>query len=587
MKPVFKRISSPLSASESRSTESRTENRVGSDEDEESSEDSIGLYHGDDQPPHTLHRKMSMSDANSLIGGASVHREPNFTFPKVSIDKAHKIFSFQLPFGGGISFPRRVRIPFISPPNSPELDEELRLKLERNESISTIEELKIFAHFKGVDNSRLRAFKRAITPSITQDFMKMAGKRPDYETIYDELEGDLVILGGYRGSILRDCNTKKRVWIPIKAGLNLRKIDLYIGPTEQDEKDQESKIKPDGMLTHVGPVDISKKLIKKLAANPKLTVHEFGYDWRLSGSYNSDKLAQMLQKIKDKTGKPAYVIAHSMGGLIAHHVMNQNPELVRGLVYVGVPSECPNVLGPIRFGDDVLFSNKILTAEVNFMMRSSFLFLPLSGELFVNKKTLEKKNLDYFDVNNWINYNLSPLVGLNRYQFEQDLKDGKIKSLDLYEKHGGTVNTYNNMDDPVITENLTNFRTSYLDSVTYLERTLKETKKFLEELEFDPTKSYPPSTMIYGNTIPSLRGSLINDDDDIKLGNWFDFFYGPGDGVVNQHWIMPEKRGFPVVAKFASTMGHVLLMTDHDAVGKLLRSILNAENGILRRASTL
>ncbi|KAI4795195.1 hypothetical protein E4T44_12368, partial [Aureobasidium sp. EXF-8845] len=179
-----------------------------------------------------------------------------------------------------------------------------------------------------------------------------------------ELTGDVVVLGGYRGSILRSAEPPHRqLWAPIKVGLNVRKVDLEVGlDADADERAQE-KIIPGGMLTHIGPVDISRRLFKRMRASENarsgaMRVHDYGYDWRLDPLFLSKQMIGFLEKLpcnqpgtpKDKRG--AVVIAHSLGGLITRHAVNQRPELFAGVVYAGVPRTCVNILGPFRNGDD-------------------------------------------------------------------------------------------------------------------------------------------------------------------------------------------------------------------------------------------
>lgn len=58
---------------------------------------------------------------------------------------------------------------------------------------------------------------------------------------FDKLEGlNVLMLGGYRGSILRDANTGRRLWAPLRVGFNVRKAELAIGLTEEDELQSES-----------------------------------------------------------------------------------------------------------------------------------------------------------------------------------------------------------------------------------------------------------------------------------------------------------------------------------------------------------
>ncbi|KAL0259327.1 hypothetical protein SLS55_005063 [Diplodia seriata] len=249
-----------------------------------------------------------------------------------------------------------------------------------------------------------------------------AAHHPYFTKAVQELRGDVVILGGYRGSILRSAEPPHRqLWVPIKVGLNLRKVDLEVGLNPEDEETMEERVIPGGMLTHVGPVDVARRLFKRLrasenAVNGELRVHEYSYDWRLSPHLLSRKLIQYLEKLpcnqpgtpKEKSG--AIVIAHSLGGLITRHAINQRPELFSGVIYAGTPNTCVNILGPLRNGDDVLLSSRVLTAQVNFTIRTSFALLPLDGKCFFNKDTKEEFDIDFFDPKTWIDHALSPVV---------------------------------------------------------------------------------------------------------------------------------------------------------------------------------
>ncbi|ORY16413.1 hypothetical protein BCR34DRAFT_584361 [Clohesyomyces aquaticus] len=245
---------------------------------------------------------------------------------------------------------------------------------------------------------------------------------PHFAKAVQELTGDVVVLGGYRGSILRSAEPPNRqLWVPIKVGLNLRKVDLELGLNPEDEETEEERIIPGGMLTHIGPVDIAKRLFKRLRAsdnakNGTLRVHNYGYDWRLSPHILSRRLIDYLETLPcNQPGVPpekrgAIMISHSLGGLITRHAVNHRPELFAGVVYAGVPQTCVNILGPLRNGDDVLLSSRVLTAQVNFTIRTSFALLPLDGKCFINKYTKEEYPVDFFDVKTWVDHALSPCV---------------------------------------------------------------------------------------------------------------------------------------------------------------------------------
>ena len=222
-------------------------------------------------------------------------------------------------------------------------------------------------------------------PSVAQEIAngskhgrkKSKATHTHLEHALDNLTGDLVIMGGYRGSILRSAKPPHRqLWVPVKVGLNIRKVNLEVGLRPDDEENMEESIIASGMLTHIGPVDISRRLIKRLrsctnAQLGTLRVHDYGYDWRLSPHLQSRKLIEFLEKLPcNLPGTPteemgATVVAHSLGGLITRNATNQRPQLFAGILYAGVPQHCVNILGPLRNGDDVLLSSRVLTAQVN------------------------------------------------------------------------------------------------------------------------------------------------------------------------------------------------------------------------------
>lgn len=228
-----------------------------------------------------------------------------------------------------------------------------------------------FLHFTKHPNVRVRAIVDGLPGSV------LASKTPAMEAL-GSVRGDVVVLGGYRGSVMRDKTANhRRVWIPLKVGLNLRKIDLEVGLNPEDEISMREKIIADGMLTHIGPLDLSRRLLKRLrseALNNGRRVHDWGYDWRLSPALLSMRLIKFLETLpcnagavpgmKRRTGQGALVIAHSLGGLIVRHAINQRPELFSGVLFAGSPQTCVGVLGLIRNGDDVMFNSKVFTAQV-------------------------------------------------------------------------------------------------------------------------------------------------------------------------------------------------------------------------------
>ncbi|KAJ4373426.1 hypothetical protein N0V85_009075, partial [Neurospora sp. IMI 360204] len=214
----------------------------------------------------------------------------------------------------------------------------------------------------------------------------------------------------------------RQLWVPVKVGLNIRKVNLEVGLEPEDEENMEKHIFASGMLQNIGPIDISRKLFRKLresenARNGKLVIHDYGYDWRLSPHRLSKKLNEFIEKLPSNQPhtppeqRGAWVIAHSLGGVITRHAVNQRPDLYAGVVYAGVPRKCINALYPLRSTDTVMMNDKILTAHVSFTLRSTYVFLPEDGFCFVDKNTKEEYPVDFYNVDDWIKYRLSPCVG--------------------------------------------------------------------------------------------------------------------------------------------------------------------------------
>lgn len=465
---------------------------------------------------------------------------------------------------------------------------------------------------------------------------------PNFTKALEELEGDLVILGGYRGSILRSAEPPNRqLWVPIKVGLNLRKVDLEVPFDEGADERMEQTIKPDGMLTHIGPVDISKRLFKRLRASEnsktgKLRVHDYGYDWRLSPHFLSRRLIDYLESLPCNQAnvpaekKGAIVVAHSLGGLITRHVINKRPDLVAGVVYAGVPQNCVNILGPFRNGDDVLLSSRVLTAQVNFSIRTSYALLPLDGKCFFNKRTKEEYPVDFFDVNTWIEGRLSPCIAppLPRPEPPKEssfsvsgVLSAMSQALPAFPGRKGSMSRGNSdwsngvaentamkvaegnaevagggvepqmmagrrMSRSTYTANDPNPATAVTitrdEAIKYLTRVLAETKRFKEELAHEPKHSeaneYPPIALMYGKSTPTVFGAKVESREAIARADVYDeLAFASGDGVVLARAAMVPP-GYSVVrgGVVSSDRGHVTLLGDLEGVGRCLRAVMRA-----------
>lgn len=434
-------------------------------------------------------------------------------------------------------------------------------------------------------------------------------------------------MGGYRGSVLRSTKTKRQVWVPVKVGLNIRKVNLEVGLNPEDEERMEETIYPSGMLQNIGPVDISRKLFKRLrecenAKNGTLRVWDYGWDWRLSPHLLSRKLIAYLEKLP--CNQPGYggdrgatVIAHSLGGLITRHAVNQRPELFGGVLFAGTPQRCINILGPVRNGDAVLLNEKVLTARVNFTLRTTFVFLPEDGYCFINKHTGEEYRVDFYDAEQWARHRLSPCIEppLPPYNARQSSL-GSFLNLsgtlpNISGRSRGNSSASESRTSPTRNPGTDATRQAeagqgpqmsvgtvpdvkpssaqsknYGDvgsrerNMEYLRRTLAETKKFRAELAHQQhladSNAYPPFAVIYGKDIPTVYAVHVTCRDAIACSDVYDdLLFRSGDGVVLAREAMLPP-GYEIVkgGRISTDRGHITMLGDFNGVGQALKAMM-------------
>jgi pimeloyl-ACP methyl ester carboxylesterase len=432
-------------------------------------------------------------------------------------------------------------------------------------------------------------------------------------------------MGGYRGSVLRSSQPPHRqLWVPVKVGLNIRKVNMEVGLDPEDEETMEQHIFASGMLQNIGPVDISKRLIRRLrecdnARQGKLRVHDYGYDWRLSPHLLSRKLVSFLEKLPsnqpdvppEKRG--ALVIAHSLGGLITRHAVNQRPELFSGVLYAGAPQRCINILGPLRNGDAVLLNEKVLTAQVNFSLRTTFVFLPEDGFCFVDKFTGEEYTIDFYNVDDWVKYRLSPMVSepplpsllpktsnttfaplrslsgtfplrarsnSDPKKSHNDHPPNPVRKAAEITKDRTLAPQLSSSSSPT-TESPTATSSSTARNIAYLRRTLAETKTFRSGLSHNPSHQssnlYPPISVLYGKEIPTVYAARVaGGRAAIPCADAYDdLLFHSGDGVVLAREAMPP-AGYEIVkgGRVSSDRGHITLLGDLAAVGRALEAVV-------------
>ncbi|KAL8767638.1 MAG: hypothetical protein Q9209_005897 [Squamulea sp. 1 TL-2023] len=475
----------------------------------------------------------------------------------------------------------------------------------------------------GYQNGDLQANVRPQQPTVSNLQSSGTSSKPVPSHLTQALEsltGDILIMGGYRGSILRSAKPPYRqLWVPVKVGLNIRRVNLEVGLGLDDEDRMEDTIFSSGMLSHIGPVDMGRRLLKRLrlcrnAQEGKLRVHDYGYDWRLSPHLLSQRLIRFLKNLPSNTETPAggesgvFVVAHSLGGLITRHAVNQHPELFAGIIYAGVPQYCINILGPLRDGDEVLLSSQVLTAQVNFTFRTSYLLLPDDGRCFIDKQTKEDYHVNFFDIAEWKRYAFSPCIAPTSPPFGLPERKGWLNfmadnfmalaplgrktapSRFTLKNDPETTQTLSKLDtDPHINNHVTSNQASddpqstipLAQAEEYLARTLATTVCFRDELKFDPLLSrdnrYPPLSVLYGTSVPTVYRARVASKAAIRCRDAYDdLAFASGDGVCLARAAMlpPGYRCVPG-GKVRTERGHVGLLGDLEAVGRCLNSVID------------
>jgi hypothetical protein len=267
-------------------------------------------------------------------------------------------------------------------------------------------------------------------------------------------------------------------------------------------------------------------------------------------------------------------------------------------------------------------------------MRTSFVLLPEDGKCFIDKRTGERYDVDFFDVKTWDEYRLSPCIkpplapGLldNRKSLIEALTES-LQSLPGSTKRSSWVfgNDASPEGGPEMASHKAGEGVSEITDATvhaalevrgpegsapvlgpsmaesyrrgstatactiprdealaYLSRTLADVRKFKEELAFRPeheaANAYPPLAYMFTKSVPTVYGARVASREAIKYSDAYDdLAFAAGDGVVLASAAMLP-RGYRCVknGNVESDRGHVGLLGDIEGVGKALLAIMEA-----------
>ena len=198
----------------------------------------------------------------------------------------------------------------------------------------------------------------------------------------------VIFVPGIKGSTLEE--NGKKVWLKLTQVLH-NTTGLFYSRNGQ-------AIHATGIFDRITliPFFLEYRPYYRIAAQLACAPHGylFWYDWRAHGQTNADAFAKLVDRVISETGEKPSVIAHSMGGLVAHSVVKEHPEKFNKIVYVTVPFN-PGVgyMDDLTDGAPTGLNRTLMSKEAAFSQPSSFLLLPHKGTGRYRGKELMDANI--------------------------------------------------------------------------------------------------------------------------------------------------------------------------------------------------
>jgi pimeloyl-ACP methyl ester carboxylesterase len=236
----------------------------------------------------------------------------------------------------------------------------------------------------------------------------------------------VLLVGGYKGSVLKDKLTGEVVWISASEALFGRE-SLVVDPPSLGLPPSK-ELEPAGILDEVSivprllSVDAYRGTILKLekSVGDSADIFSFGYDWRAGNDATARGLASFVRELRERGYPRIVVVAHSMGGLAVSYFLRygsqpiataseswEGASLVDGVVFAGVPFEgALTIVRDMHVGIQQGLNRTLLSPEAVSSFRSSWQLLPNpESPLFVSPEgTPITQRLDdpsFWIVRNW------------------------------------------------------------------------------------------------------------------------------------------------------------------------------------------
>lgn len=232
----------------------------------------------------------------------------------------------------------------------------------------------------------------------------------------------VIFVPGIKGSRLVDSEGEIQ-WLTGSQALGFSNSDLRLKRQENPESQASVNDESPDELMPYGPVDrvtaipylldvaVYDGWLRTMSENPEVDFYVFSYDWRIDNTLTRSKLLKYIQKIASQYKQKPVLIGHSMGGMLSFSVVNYNPNLVSGAVYVGTPFR--GGIGYMRDlyeGTSTGLNSEIQSPCTIARYGSVYGFFPRLDTWDTKNVVLDKEGksipIDFFQAQQWEEYNL-------------------------------------------------------------------------------------------------------------------------------------------------------------------------------------
>ncbi len=256
--------------------------------------------------------------------------------------------------------------------------------------------------------------------------------------VYDQRIAVIFIPGIY-GTALKEKDSGERRFVTFQQFFGDRfSLALY----QKEMKTPESvPLVPEGIIGSINAVPFLKEFggyeealdFLQHGLDDDVQLFPFAYDWRLDLHTQVVALDQLVEKIRAEGAPEIYIVAHSMGGLIAAHYLRygtaENPtednwdgaRKVDRVVFAGVPwLGSMSIFRNMQIGAPLYWNNFLLSQEAVSSFPSSYFLLPYPTCNLIDHegKEIEKSLFDFWL---WNNYDWGLLK-------EEDFLDAKYRN---------------------------------------------------------------------------------------------------------------------------------------------------------------